>query len=89
MNETQPTPKTSTRKPITRHYQASKKIKFNRKTGVFQQEWLKIYPWLIYDASKKLMFCSICKAHKMSNRFAKEGIIYFIIYLFHLYIIIN
>ena len=44
MDKTQPTPKTSTRKPITRHYQVSKKIKFNRKTGVFQQEWLRIYP---------------------------------------------
>jgi hypothetical protein len=66
----------STHKSITRHYQTSKKIRFNRKTGVFQQEWLRIYPWLIYDASKKLMFCSICKAHKMLNRFAREGIIY-------------
>ncbi|CAI2197142.1 19237_t:CDS:2, partial [Funneliformis geosporum] len=60
-------------KSITRHYKPSKKLKFNRKTGVFQQECLRIYSWLIYDASKKLMFCSICKAHKMSNRFVKEG----------------
>src|ERR1700722_5079283 len=73
LDETQSTFESSTRRPITRHYQTSKKIKFNRKTGVFQQEWLKIYPWLIYDAPKKLMFCSICKAHKMSNQFAKGG----------------
>ena len=88
---TNETRKFSTRKPITHHYQPSKKIKFNRKTGVFQQEWLRIYPWLVYDASKKLMFCSICKAHKMSNRFAKEGMKYeyFITYLHNVYTLIN
>ncbi|CAI2194998.1 6739_t:CDS:2, partial [Funneliformis geosporum] len=62
---TEPIHKSLIRKPIIRHYKPSKKLKFNCKTGVFQQ--------LIYDASKKLMFCSICKAYKMSNHFAKEG----------------
>ena len=37
-DKTQPVHRPLTHKPIARHYQPSKKIKFNRKTGVFQQE---------------------------------------------------
>ncbi|PKK68064.1 hypothetical protein RhiirC2_851746 [Rhizophagus irregularis] len=44
-----------------------------RKTGVFQNEWLNIYKWLIYDGSRNLMFCSLCQSHKKQNKFGKEG----------------
>ncbi|CAB5391304.1 unnamed protein product [Rhizophagus irregularis] len=44
-----------------------------RKTGVFQNEWLNIYKWLIYDGSRNLMFCSLCQSHKKQNKFRKEG----------------
>ncbi|CAB5195346.1 unnamed protein product [Rhizophagus irregularis] len=44
-----------------------------RKTRVFQNEWLNIYKWLIYDGSRNLMFCSLCQSHKKQNKFGKEG----------------
>ncbi|GBC20317.2 hypothetical protein GLOIN_2v1873975 [Rhizophagus irregularis DAOM 181602=DAOM 197198] len=43
-----------------------------RKTGVFQNERLNIYKWLIYDGSRNLMFCSLCQSHKKQNKFGKE-----------------
>jgi hypothetical protein len=48
-------------------------IFYQKKTGTFQKEWLEIYRWLIYDTSKNLMFCSLCKTHNMQNKFGKEG----------------
>ncbi|CAG8653722.1 16233_t:CDS:2 [Rhizophagus irregularis] len=45
-----------------------------RKTGVFQNERLNIYKWLIYDGSRNLMFCSLCQSHKKQNKFGKEEI---------------
>ena len=44
-----------------------------KKTGTFQKEWLEVYRWLIYDTSKNLMFCSLCKFHNKQNKFGKEG----------------
>ncbi|PKK61421.1 hypothetical protein RhiirC2_856268 [Rhizophagus irregularis] len=44
-----------------------------RKTGVFQNERLNIYKWLIYDGSRNLMFCSLCQSHKKQNKFGKEA----------------
>lgn len=44
-----------------------------KKTGTFQKEWLELYRWLVYDASKNLMFCSLCKTHNKQNKFGKEG----------------
>lgn len=56
-----------------------------KKTEGFQKEWLEIYKWLIYDSSKNLMFCSLCKSHKKLNKFGKEGnIIFFILKIFYL-----
>ncbi|GBB90528.1 hypothetical protein RclHR1_17500001 [Rhizophagus clarus] len=49
------------------------RLLIKKKTEGFQEEWLEIYKWLIYDSSKKLMFCSLCKSHKKLNRFGKEG----------------
>jgi len=51
-----------------------------KKTEGFQEEWLEIYKWLIYDGSKNLMFCSLCKSHKKLNKFGKEGNIIFLFY---------
>ena len=44
-----------------------------KKTGTFQKEWTEVYKWLIYDTSKNLMFCSLCKVHNKQNKFEKEG----------------
>eukprot|EP01022_Parablepharisma_sp_SALTPOND_P025842 TRINITY_DN6106_c0_g1_i1.p1 TRINITY_DN6106_c0_g1~~TRINITY_DN6106_c0_g1_i1.p1 ORF type:complete len:806 (-),score=53.06 TRINITY_DN6106_c0_g1_i1:371-2788(-) len=33
----------------------------------FCDDWLKYYPWLVYDAEKGLMFCKWCQAHAMNN----------------------
>src|SRR6266498_3897988 len=65
----------SNHKYITKKYKKSKKKLYfvSRKTGTFQKEWLGVYSWLIYDASKNLMFCSLCKFHKKQNKFGKEG----------------
>ena len=62
-------------KYITKKYKISKKKPHfgSKKTGVFQKEWSNIYSWLIYDASKNLMFCSLCKFHNKQNKFGKEG----------------
>ncbi|RGB34581.1 hypothetical protein C1646_760372 [Rhizophagus diaphanus] len=55
--------------------ESSKKVQLlsKRKTGVFQNEWLNIYKWLIYDGSRYLMFCSLCQSHKKQNKFGKEA----------------
>ncbi|CAB4476911.1 unnamed protein product [Rhizophagus irregularis] len=45
-----------------------------KKTATFQKEWLEIYRWLIYDTSKNLMFCSLCKTHNKQNKFGKGGL---------------
>lgn len=61
-------------KPLKKYKKSKKKIQFaSKKVGTFQREWLKIYSWLIYNATKNLMFCSLCQAHKKQNRFGKEG----------------
>ncbi|RGB24696.1 hypothetical protein C1646_772730 [Rhizophagus diaphanus] len=36
------------------------------------KNWLGLYSWLIYDASKNLMFCSLCKSYNKQNKFGKE-----------------
>jgi hypothetical protein len=58
-----------------------------KKTGVFQNEWLNIYKWLIYDGSRNLMFCSLCQSHKKQNKFGKDGIIFFIYFRNNYFII--
>jgi hypothetical protein len=66
------------------------RLLMKKKTEGFQEEWLEIYKWLIYDSSKKLMFCSLCKSHKKLNRFGKEGniilLFYYFIFKFYNYI---
>jgi hypothetical protein len=58
----------------TKLYKKSRRrVHFRPKKTGFQKEWLKVYSWLIYDASKNLMFCSLCQMHKKQNRFGKEG----------------
>jgi hypothetical protein len=52
-----------------------------KKTEGFQEEWLEIYKWLVYDSSKNLMFCSLCKSHKKLNKFGKAGNRIFLFYL--------
>src|SRR5438093_1529596 len=59
--------------PNSNHKYIKKLYFVSRKTGTFQKEWLGVYSWLIYDASKNLMFCSLCKFHKKQNKFGKEG----------------
>ena len=51
-----------------------------KRTEGFQEEWLEIYKWLIYDSSKNLIFCSLYKSHKKLNKFGKEGNIIFILF---------
>jgi hypothetical protein len=66
------------------------RLLMKKKTEGFQEEWLEIYKWLIYDSSKKLMFCSLCISHKKLNRFGKEGniilLFYYLIFKFYNYI---
>ncbi|CAI6375899.1 unnamed protein product [Macrosiphum euphorbiae] len=31
------------------------------KSRKFQEKWLQLYPWLLYDPVKEKAFCSICK----------------------------
>jgi hypothetical protein len=50
-----------------------------KKTIGFQEGWLEVYKWLMYDSSKNLMFCSLCKSHKKLNKFGKEGNNFFIL----------
>ena len=66
--------------PIQKNINFRKKkarILSKKRTGIFQEEWLEIYKWLIYDGTKNLMFCSLCQFHKKQNKFGKEGNIIF------------
>ena len=36
----------------------------------FRQRWKSNYPWLTYDTTRRLMFCSICQRHKKNNQYA-------------------
>ena len=38
----------------------------NRK---FQEKWISLYPWLVYDAENNLMKCSVCLNAKKTNSF--------------------
>jgi hypothetical protein len=37
----------------------------NRK---FQEKWISLYPWLVYDAENNLMKCSVCLNAKKTNK---------------------
>ena len=37
----------------------------NRK---FQENWISLYPWLVYDAENNLMKCSVCLNAKKTNK---------------------
>ena len=47
-----------------RSIDCSKKKKFEHH---FQQSWLGLYPWLLYDNSTGLMYCKTCKDAKKEN----------------------
>lgn len=33
----------------------------SKQKRTFQEKWLQLYPWLLYDRVKEKSFCSICK----------------------------
>lgn len=40
---------------------------------IFQLRWLKMYPWLLFNAETKRMFCQLCQQAKKKNVFAIGG----------------
>jgi hypothetical protein len=54
-----------------------------KKTESFQEKWLEIYKWLVYDSLKNPIFCSLCKSHKKLNKFGKAGNRIFLFYLIY------
>lgn len=41
--------------------QSPPKPKPTKKTGRFRSRWLTLYPWLQYDKSRNIMFCTFCR----------------------------
>ena len=37
----------------------------------FKTKWLSDYPWLQYDATRKVMLCSTCQRHRKGNAYAR------------------
>ncbi|XP_025425699.1 uncharacterized protein LOC112694450 [Sipha flava] len=38
------------------------KSEISQKKRVFQEKWLQLYPWLLYDRVKEKSFCSTCSS---------------------------
>jgi len=46
------------------------------KSYLFQQSWLKQFPWLkIIDAQNKMVFCKVCNQEKMKTAWSKEKLL--------------
>lgn len=37
------------------------------KSRTFQEKWIQLYPWLLYDPVKEKAFCSICKTANINK----------------------
>ncbi len=52
---------------FSKRSEKDKKYDQDKRERVFQPSWKVTYPWLEYDASKKVMYCKTCRRYVLIN----------------------